>query len=105
MKKYIILNEYFDIGLNRTILKNEILDLKPERVEQLKKVGIQVEEVEEEISKDEISLLDQYNEDRNIVDTLNVKDLKSLCKELDIKYTKEDEIREHLKTMEVLEDN
>lgn len=99
MKKYIILDEYFDKNLDRYISKDETLELEDSRVEVLKNVGIEVKELEEEIS-----LLEQYNEDRNIVDTLNVKDLKSLCKELDIKFTKVDEIREHLKTMEVLED-
>lgn len=52
----------------------------------------------------EKTLIEKYNEDKNIVDTLNVSDLKSLCKDLGIKFTKEDEIREHLKTMEPLED-
>lgn len=99
MKKYIILAEYFDINLDRKISKDETLELEDSRVEVLKNAGIEVKEFIEEIS-----LLEQYNEDRNIVDTLNVKDLKSLCKELGIKFTKGDEIREHLKTMEVLED-
>ena len=46
------------------------------------------------------SLLEQYNEDKNIVDTLNLKDLKKLCKDLDIEFTEESEIREHLKATE-----
>ena len=56
-------------------------------------------------SEDEKSLAELYSEDRNIVDTLNLKDLKKLCKDLDVKFTNQAEIREHLKTMEVLEDN
>ena len=48
------------------------------------------------------SLVEQYNEDKNIVDTLNLKDLKKLCKDLDIKFTEESEIREHLKATEPL---
>lgn len=52
--KHIILNEYFDKGLNRTVLKNEILDLELERVEQLKKVGIQVEEVKETLETEQV---------------------------------------------------
>ena len=46
------------------------------------------------------SLVEQYNEDKNIVDTLNLKDLKKLCKDLDIEFTEEAEIREHLKAIE-----
>ena len=56
------------------------------------------------LSEDEKSLAELYSEDRNIVDTLNLKDLKKLCKDLDVKFTNEAEIREHLKTMEALED-
>ena len=48
------------------------------------------------------TLLDLYNEDKNIVDTLKEKALKSLCKSLDIEYTNEEEIREHLKALEPL---
>ena len=48
------------------------------------------------------SLVEQYNEDKNIVDTLNLKDLKKLCKDLDIEFTEESEIREHLKVTEPL---
>lgn len=53
MKKYIILTEYFDLNLDRKISKDEILELEYSRVEVLKNVGIQVEEVKDEISKDE----------------------------------------------------
>ena len=60
-----------------------------------------VEVVEELQTK---SLVELYNEDRSIIDTLNIKDLKKLCKDLDVKFTNEAEIREHLKVMEVLED-
>jgi len=52
--KHIILNEYFDKGLNRTVLKNEILDLELERVEELKKVGIQVEEAKETLETEQV---------------------------------------------------
>ena len=48
------------------------------------------------------SLVEQYNEDKNIVDTLNLKDLKKLCKDLDIEFTEEAETREHLKATEPL---
>ena len=48
------------------------------------------------------TLVEQYNEDKNIVDTLNLKDLKKLCKDLDIEFTEESEIREHLKVTEPL---
>ena len=50
------------------------------------------------------SLVEQYNEDKNIVDTLNLKDLKKLCKDLDIEFTEESEIREHLKVTEPLDE-
>lgn len=49
-------------------------------------------------------LLELYNEDSSIVDTLNLKDLKKLCKLLDIKFTNEAKIREHLKSTEPLEE-
>lgn len=48
------------------------------------------------------SLIELYNEDKNIVDTLNEKQLKSICKTLDIQFTTVEEIKEHLKTLEPL---
>lgn len=94
----------FEIGSHKITTEFFELDKLSERESKILanaiKSGI-IEVVEELQTK---SLVELYNEDRNIIDTLNVKDLKKLCKDLDVKFTNEAEIREHLKVMEVLED-
>ena len=94
----------FEIGSHKIETEFFELDKLSEReskiLENAIKSGV-VEVVEELQSK---SLVELYNEDRSIIDTLNVKDLKKLCKDLDVKFTNEAETREHLKAMEVLED-
>lgn len=56
----------------------------------------------DEVKEDKKTLLEQYNEDKNVVDTFNEKQLKSICKSLDIQFTTVEEIKEHLKTLEPL---
>ena len=94
----------FEIGSHKIETEFFELDKLSEREEKILanaiKSGI-IEVVEELQTK---TLAELYNEDRSIIDTLNVKDLKKLCKDLDVKFTNEAEIREHLKVMEVLED-
>lgn len=70
-------------------------------IEAYKKANIEVLPLglKKEVKK---TLLELYNEDKNIVDTLNEKQLKSLCKSLDILFTTVEEIKEHLKTLEPL---
>lgn len=97
--KHEILNSYKDKVLNRVVKVGEVLDLSDEKIEALKKAGIKTKQV-----KEDISVLEQYEKDKNIVDSFKADDLKALCKELDIKYTNADEIREHLKNMESLKD-
>jgi len=94
----------FEIGSHKIETEFFELDKLSEREEKILSNAIKsgvVEVVEELQTK---SLVELYNEDRNIIDTLNVKDLKKLCKDLDVKFTNEAEIREHLKVIEVLED-
>jgi len=100
MKKILIQTAFLSVALNRTINENEVIEADEEYQEKLKSKGIKFIEYKE----DEKSLLEKYMEDRNIVDDLKAEDLKLLCKDLDIEYTKADEIKEHLKTMEILED-
>lgn len=99
-----IIENTFEIGSHKIETEFFELDKLSERESKILanaiKSGI-VEVVEELQTK---SLVELYNEDRSIIDTLNVKDLKKLCKDLDVKFTNEAEIREHLKVMEVLED-
>ena len=94
----------FEIGSHKIETEFFELDKLSEREEKILanaiKSGI-IEVVEELQTK---TLAELYNEDRSIIDTLNIKDLKKLCKDLDVKFTNEAEIREHLKVMEVLED-
>lgn len=89
----------FEIGSHKIETEFFELDKLSERESKILanaiKSGI-VEIVEELQTK---SLVELYNEDRSIIDTLNVKDLKKLCKDLDVKFTNEAEIREHLKVM------
>ena len=94
----------FEIGSHKIETEFFELDKLSERESKILANAIKsgvVEVVEELQTK---SLVELYNEDRSIIDTLNVKDLKKLCKDLDVKFTNEAEIREHLKVMEVLED-
>ena len=93
----------FEIGSHKITTEFFELDKLSERESKILNNAIKsgiVEVVEELQTK---SLVELYNEDRNIIDTLNIKDLKKLCKDLDVKFTNEAEIREHLKVMEVLE--
>lgn len=57
-----------------------------------------------EVKETKKTLLEQYNEDKNVVDTFNEKQLKSICKSLDIQFTTAEEIKEHLKTLEPLQE-
>lgn len=94
----------FEIGSHKIDTEFFTLDKLSERESKILDNAIKsgvVEVVEELQTK---SLIDLYNEDRNIIDTLTLKDLKKLCKDLDVKFTNEAEIREHLIAMEVLED-
>ena len=94
----------FEIGSHKIDTEFFTLDKLSERESKILDNAIKsgvVEVVEELQTK---SLIDLYNEDRNIIDTLTLKDLKKLCKDLDVKFTNEAEIREHLRAMEVLED-
>ena len=93
----------FEIGSHKITTEFFELDKLSEKESKILANAIKsgvVEVVEELQTK---SLVELYNEDRNIIDTLNIKDLKKLCKDLDVKFTNETEIREHLKAMEVLE--
>lgn len=100
MKKILILTAFYSALLAEYINVNDVIEADEDYMEKLKNAGVQFKEVKE----DKKSLIELYNEDKNIVDSLNAKDLKLLCKDLDIKFTNEAEIREYLKTMEVLED-
>ena len=94
----------FEIGSHKIETKFFELDKLSEREEKILANAIKsgvIEVVEELQTK---SLVELYNEDRSIIDTLNIKDLKKLCKDLDVNFTNEAEIRDHLKVMEVLED-
>ena len=94
----------FEIGSHKIETEFFELDKLSERESKILANAIKsgvIEVVEELQTK---SLVELYNEDRNIIDTLNIKDLKKLCKDLDVKFTNEAEIREHLKVMEILED-
>lgn len=94
----------FEIGSHKITTEFFELDKLSEKESKILANAIRsgvVEVVEELQTK---SLVELYKEDRNIIDTLNIKDLKKLCKDLDVKFTNEAEIREHLKVMEVLED-
>lgn len=93
--KHEILNSYKDKALNRVVNVGEVLDLTDEKIEALKKAGIKTKQV-----KEDISVLEQYEKDKNIVDGLKADDLKALCKELGIKYTNVDEAKEQLKSLE-----
>lgn len=95
----------FEIGSHRIDTEFFTLDKLSERESKILDNAIKGGIIEVVESEDEKSLVELYNEDKSIVDTLNLKDLKKLCKDLDVKFTNEAEIREHLKTMEVLEDN
>lgn len=100
MKKILILTAFYSALLAEYINVNDVIEVDEDYMEKLKNAGVEFKEVKE----DKKSLIELYNEDKNIVDSLNAKDLKLLCKDLDIRFTNESEIREHLKTMEVLED-
>ena len=94
----------FEIGSHKIETEFFELDKLSERESKILANAIKsgvIEVVEELQTK---SLVELYNEDRSIIDTLNIKDLKKLCKDLDVNFTNEAEIREHLKVMEVLED-
>lgn len=94
----------FEIGSHKITTEFFELDKLSERESKILANAIKsgvVEVVDELQTK---SLVELYNEDRNIIDTLKIKDLKKLCKDLDVEFTNEAEIREHLKAMEVLED-
>lgn len=94
-----------DKKLAEDILNLDTLKARKEELEnELLDVESSIERVEVAMGTKEKTLVELYNENRNIVDNLSVKELKLLCKDLDVKFTKEDEIREHLKTMEALED-
>ena len=94
----------FEIGSHKIETEFFELDELSERESKILANAIKsgvIEVVEELQTK---SLVELYNEDRSIIDTLNIKDLKKLCKDLDVNFTNEAEIREHLKVMEILED-
>ena len=104
--KVVILGEYFDKGLNRTVKVDEVLDLDDERIEALMSAGVDVEEYDEDLD-DETSnaeLIESYKNDKNIVDDLKADDLKIICDSMDIRYTNAKEIKEHLKNHEPLEE-
>lgn len=94
----------FEIGSHKIDTEFFTLDKLSEKEKKILENAIRCGIIEVIESDDKKSLVELYNEDRNIIDTLNLKDLKKLCKDLDVKFTNEAEIREHLKTMEVLED-
>ena len=99
-----IIENTFEIGSHKITTDFFELDKLSERESKILANAIKsgvVEVVEELQTK---TLVELYNEDRNIIDTLKIKDLKKLCKDLDVEFTNEAEIREHLKAMEVLED-
>lgn len=49
-----VLNPYFDIKLNREILKDEVIEIDEDRKVELESKGIQSEIIEDEILKDEV---------------------------------------------------
>jgi len=51
--KVIILNSYFDKGLNRQVEVDEVLDLDEDRIEVLKSIGVGVKEYNEDLDDDE----------------------------------------------------
>jgi len=107
--KVIILNEYFDKGLDRKVKVDEVLDLDEDRIEVLKSVGVDVKEYiddEDELSDDLdedriVNLLELYKNDKNSVDELRAIDLKLLCDELDINYTNVSDAKESLKILTI----
>lgn len=94
----------FEIGSHRIDTEFFTLDKLSEKEKKILENAIRCGIIEVVESDDKKSLVELYNEDRNIIDTLNLKDLKKLCKDLDVKFTNEAEIREYLIAMEVLED-
>ena len=99
-----IIENTFEIGSHKITTEFFELDELSEKEKKILENAIRCGIIEVIESDDKKSLVELYDEDRNIIDTLNLKDLKKLCKDLDVKFTNEAEIREHLKTMESLED-
>lgn len=92
MRKYLILQHFYDVKTAKSYNKDEIVELRDgtNLIEKGLAKEIDVEDKNE-------TILELYNKDKNVIDDLSVAELKSLCKVLGIKFTKEDEIREQLK--------
>lgn len=104
--KVTIANEYFDKNLNRNVKVGEILDLDEDRIEQLKSNGINVGECnEDECDEDDedecenLTLVESYTKNKNIVDTLLAPDLKLLCEHFKLTYTNVADAKEALKIL------
>jgi len=75
MKK-VILNSYFDKGLDRTVEAGEILDIDQDRIEVLASVGINVKDYDEELDdEDEDALDDESNDDLDNENDLDDEEL------------------------------
>ena len=104
--KVVILDDYFDKGLNKKVKSGDVLDLDDDRIEALMSAGIDVAEYDEDLDNEtsNAELIESYKNDKNIVDDLKADDLKIICDSMDIRYTNAKEIREHLKNHEPLKD-
>jgi len=106
--KVTILNEYHDKGLKRLVKVGEVLDLDDDRIEQLKSIGIDTMDADEdELLSDDLdddrinTLIESYRDDKNIVDDLKSDDLKTLCDHFEINYTNVSDAKESLKILTI----
>jgi len=109
----IILNSYFDKGLDRQVEVDEVLDLDEDRISVLKSVGVEVklcsdedldddnEDLDDEETVRQLELIEAYKDDKNIVDDLLAPDLKMLCEFRDINYTNVSDAKTSLKIVTI----
>jgi len=107
----VILNSYFDKGLDRQIEVNEVLDLDEDRIKVLKSIGVSVKGYDEELESEDDEILDDeelesdliesYRNDKTIVDGLFAPDLKILCEEFGVSYSNVADAKESLKILTI----
>ena len=120
--KVVILNEYLDKKLNRKVKVGEVLDMDEDRIEDLLSAGIDMEydedsedeELDDEAQSGEDSedeelddeahengLIEDYKNDKNIVDGLKADDLKILCEAFGVNYSNVGDAKEALKIVTI----
>jgi len=104
----VILNPYFDKGLERNVKAGEVLDLDEDRIEVLKSAGINIKEYVEDLDNEPLDeetykndLIELYKDDKNIVDDLKSDDLKILCEAFNVNYTNVSDAKESLKILTI----